>query len=71
MVAKFKQDKGHKLGVKRTKKNPFRKGNSNINHPSVNEGTNLFKVGQSKQQNQQKPKQKGIRVFRILVGGEG
>jgi hypothetical protein len=70
MVAKFEQDRGHKLGVKRTQKKNFKKGNSTINHPSANEGANLSKVGESIQRNQQKLKQKGVRVLMSLVGGK-
>jgi hypothetical protein len=44
--------------------------NLTINHPSVNESTNLSKVGESAQWNQQKPKQKGLRVLMNLVGSE-
>jgi hypothetical protein len=44
--------------------------NSTINHPSVNESTNLSKVGENAQWNQQKPKQKRLRVFMNLVGSE-
>jgi hypothetical protein len=49
MVAKFEQDRGDKLGVKRTRKKNFKKMNSTINHPSVNESTNLSKVGENAQ----------------------
>jgi hypothetical protein len=57
MVAKFKQDRGHKLGVKRTPKKKIKKGNPTINHPSVNEGTNLSKVGES--ETNKNPNKKG------------
>jgi hypothetical protein len=44
--------------------------NLTTNHPNVNESTNLFKVGENAQWNQQKSKQNGLRVLMNLVGSE-
>jgi len=56
MVAMFKQERGHELGLKRTikKKKPQEEATQPQNGYNVNEGINPFKMGDNDQQKQQK-----------------
>jgi hypothetical protein len=72
MVGKFKQDRGHELGIKRTqkKKKNLKRKKPTTNPLIVNKGINPFKMGESVQQNQPKTQVKMIKVFMNLVTNE-